>query len=100
MASAKLPIRPIGGKVLVKPDAEEKETASGLLISSTSKEKPQTGVIAALGEGKRDKEGKKIDWNVEVGQKVAFKKYSPDEFEFDGEKYLIMNEEDILGVIN
>lgn len=97
---ASLPLTPIGGKILVKPEAEASETASGILIASSSKnEKPQMGMVLAVGEGKRDKEGNLIPFYVKVGQKVAFKKYSPDEFEIDGEDYLIMNEEDVLAVV-
>jgi chaperonin GroES len=99
---AKLPIQPIGGRILVMPEAEAKETPSGLIISTNSKgEKPQIGSIVALGEGKKDKDGKLVAFSshLKVGAKVAFKKYSPDEFEFDGETYLIMDEDAILGVI-
>ena len=98
---AKLPIKPIGGNILVKPIEEDSTTTpSGLVISTNSKnEKPQVGEIVALSTGRVDADGKKLDWNIKVGQQVAFKKYSPDEFEFDEEKYLIMREEDILGIV-
>ncbi len=102
MAKANLPITPIGGNILVKPIQEDNSTtASGLIVSTSSKgEKPQVGEIIALGTGKLDKDGKKMEWNVKVGQKVAFKKYSPDEFEFDDVSYLMMREDDILGILN
>lgn len=102
MAKEKLPIKPIGGNILVKPTEEDNTTTpSGLVISTSNNknEKPQVGEIIALGTGRKDKDGKDLPWNVEVGQKVAFKKYSPDEFEFSDESYLIMREEDILGII-
>ncbi len=101
MASTKLSIQPLGGNVLVEPLEPETTTASGIVIAATAKgEKPQQGKIAALGTGKLDKDGKKLDWNVKVGDKVLFRKYSPDEVEMDGKTYLVMKEEDILAVIS
>lgn len=98
----KTPIQPIGGRILVQPEAEAKETPSGIIIATSNKgEKPQMGKIIAMGGGKRDKEGNLIPFSSElkVGAKVAFKKYSPDEFEIEGESFLIMDEDAILGVI-
>lgn len=96
-----LPLKPIGGKILVQPKPEETTTASGLVISSTAKgEKPQQGTVVALGSGKRDKDGKALEWEVKVGDEVLFKKYSPDEVELGSDKYLIMEESDILAVLN
>ncbi|MBE0573690.1 co-chaperone GroES [Candidatus Dojkabacteria bacterium] len=94
-------IKPIGEYILVEPLEEEEKTASGLLIQSSGKgERPQRGKIAALGTGKRDDSGKLIDFNVEVGQEVLFKKYAPEDIELDGKSYLLMKESDILAVIN
>ncbi len=102
MAKSKdLPLKPIGGGILVKPEAQEETTASGLVISSSAKEeKPQKGTVLALGTGKLDKDGKSLPWNVKEGDVVFFKKYSPDEIEVDGESYLIMDEADVLAVFN
>lgn len=101
MASTNLPIKPIGASILVKPEAPEEVTKSGLVIASSASagERPQRGEVIALGTGKLDEKGNKMPFNVEVGQKIVFKKYSPDEIELDGEKYLIMQEEDILAVL-
>lgn len=100
MAATKLPLKPIGGNILVKPDKAEEVTQSGLVIAaSKNEEKAQKGEIIALGTGKVDKDGKKEPFNVEVGQRVIFKKYSPDEVEVDNVKYLIMQEDDILAVL-
>lgn len=102
MATAeKLPIKPIGANILVKPEAPEEVTKSGLVIasSSSSNDRPQRGEIIAVGTGKLDEKGNKLPFNVEVGQKIVFKKYSPDEIELDGAKYLIMQEEDVLAVL-
>lgn len=99
--AAKLPLKPIGGKILVKPKEEEDTTPSGLVIAASARgEKPQQGEILALGTGKRDKDGQEIAFSVQEGDQVFFKKYSPDELEVDGETYLVMDEEDILAVLN
>lgn len=101
MAKSKLPIKPIGANILVKPVEEDSSTTpSGLIVSTSAKnERPQIGEILALGTGRLDKDGNKLPWNVSVGQKVVFKKYSPDELEVEDESYLIMKEEDILGIL-
>lgn len=101
MANSKLAIKPLGGNVLVEPLEPETTTQSGIVIAASAKgEKPQQGTVVALGTGKLDKDGKKLEWNVAVGDKVLFRKYSPDEVETDGKTYLIMKEEDILAVMN
>lgn len=97
--SEKQNIKPIGGNILVRPLDEEEKTASGLILQTSGKEKPQKGEIVALGTGKKDKEGKEIPWSVTVGDTVLFKKYSPEEIEVNGQNYLIMQEDDILAVI-
>lgn len=98
--ASKAPIQPIGNYILVKPKEQETTTPSGLVLSaSTSKEKPQIGEVIALGTGKTDKDGKKVEWNVKVGDEVLFRKYSPDEFEWEGTTYLVMKEEDVMAVI-
>lgn len=92
-------LQPIGGNILVKPEAEQK-TASGIVIPDTvDKEKPQRGKVITLGTGKLNEKGEKLAFNVKVGDTVMFKKYSPDELEVDGEDYLIMEESDILAII-
>jgi len=98
MAKAKL--TPIGGNILVKPVVSDKVTLSGIVLPDTvDKEKPQKGEVVSLGSGKLTEDGKKIAFNVKVGDIVIFKKYSPDEIEIDGEDYLIMDENAILGVL-
>lgn len=93
-------IRPIGGYILVKPAKEEEKTASGLILQQSAKgERPQKGEIVSLGTGAKDDSGKEIPFNVKPGDKVMFKKYSPEEIEIDGEQYLIMKEADILAVM-
>ncbi len=98
--AAKSKVKPLGANILVEPLSEEKKTDSGIVLPDTvDKEKPQKGKIIALGTGKMTESGKKVSFNVKVGDIVIFKKYSPDELEIDDKEYLIMTEDDILGVI-
>ncbi|HRZ84502.1 co-chaperone GroES [Candidatus Dojkabacteria bacterium] len=92
-------ITPIGSRVLVSPDKVDEKTTGGLILPPTSTEdqKPETGIIVKLGEGKI--KGKQMEFNVKVGDRVYFKKYSPDELEIDGEKFLLLDAGDILAVI-
>ncbi len=97
---ADIKVKPLCGRVLVKPLEKEEVTSSGLIIPDTAeKEKPQQGVIVALGTGKINEEGKKIDFSVKVGDTVLFKKYSPDEVTVDEIDYLVIEEDDILAVV-
>ncbi|MFH1547667.1 MAG: co-chaperone GroES [bacterium] len=100
MSKKKISVVPLGGRVLVKPLEKEETTESGLIIPDTAeKEKPQQGEIIALGTGKIADDGKKIDFNVKVGDKIMFKQYAPDELEIEGDTYLVLEESDILAVI-
>jgi chaperonin GroES len=99
MSKDKLNIKPVGEYILVEPVEEAETTTSGLIMQTSSKgERPQKGKIIALGSGKRDESGKLVAFNVEVGQTVLFKKYSPEDIEMDGKKYLLMKESDILAI--
>lgn len=93
-------IRPLGDRVVVEPIEQEEVTSSGLYLPETAKEKPQQGVILAAGLGRRDDDGKRIDMDVKVGDKILFAKYAGTEVKMDGKKLLIMKEADILGVID
>lgn len=96
---AKLKVKPLGGRVLVKPLEDEEVTDSGLIIPATAeKEKPQQGEVVVLGKKISD-EGKELPFGVEVGDVVLFKKYAPDEIEVDGVEYLVIDESDILAVV-
>ncbi len=100
MAKKAATLKPIGGNILVKPVAEEKVTESGIVLPDTvSQEKPQKGEVIALGTGRLDESGKKLPFNVKVGDVVIFKKYGPDEVMVEDEEYLIMEETDILAII-
>jgi chaperonin GroES len=92
-------LRPLQDRILVKRIEEESKTAGGIFIPDTAKEKPQKGEIVAVGKGKKTEEGKIIPLDVKVGDKVLFGKYSGTEIKVEGQEYLIMREDDILGVM-
>jgi chaperonin GroES len=91
-------IQPLADRVVVKAQAAEEKTASGLFIPDTAKEKPQKGTIVAVGPG-RVENGTKIDMTVKAGDTVLYGKYSGTEITIDDEEYLIMRESDILGIV-
>ncbi|MAS34995.1 MAG: co-chaperone GroES [Anaerolineaceae bacterium] len=93
-------LRPLGDRLLIEP-AEQEETFAGgqLVLPETAKEKPQQGTILAAGAGRRDDDGKRIDMDVKVGDRVLFAKYAGTEIKLDGKKLLIMKESDILGIV-
>ena len=92
-------IKPIGDRVLIKPLEEKEVKKGGIIIPDSAKEKPQEGEVVALGTGKRDDEGKLIAFTVKKGDKVLISKYGGTEVKVSGETYLIMREDDILGII-
>jgi len=96
---ANVNIKPLGDRVLVKPLDEKEVVKGGIIIPDTAKEKPQEGTIAAVGTGKRDDSGKLIEFTVKIGDKVLISKYGGTEVKVDGESYLIMREDDILGIV-
>src|ERR1700761_6681730 len=96
---AKVNVRPLGDRVLVKPLEAGETKKGGIIIPDTAKEKPQEGEVVALGTGKRDDEGKLIAFTVKAGDKVLISKYGGTEIKLEDTSYLIMREDDILGVI-
>ena len=92
-------IRPLNDRVLVKRLEEEVMTKGGIIIPDSAKEKPAEGEIVAVGNGRLDDKGKRVAVELKVGEKVLFSKYGGTEVKLDGEDYLIMREDDILGVI-
>ncbi|MBK8871085.1 MAG: co-chaperone GroES [Elusimicrobia bacterium] len=96
----KVKIRPLGDRVVVKPMDKEKQERGGLIIPDTAKEKPQEGEIVAAGKGKTTDDGKLIPMDVKVGDKILYGKYSGTEIKIDGDEYLIMHQEDILGIFD
>lgn len=93
-------IRPLYDRIVVKRIEEQADkTASGLFIPDSAKEKPQEGEVVAVGQGKRADDGKLIPLDVKVGDRILFGKYSGSDIKSDGEEYLIMREDEVLGVI-
>ncbi len=92
-------LRPLQDRIIVKRLEEETKTAGGILIPDTAKEKPQQGEVVAVGKGKVTEDGKTIPMDVKAGDRVLFGKYSGTEIKLDGQDYLIMREDDILGVL-
>ncbi|MDD2336036.1 MAG: co-chaperone GroES [Geobacteraceae bacterium] len=92
-------LRPLQDRIIVKRLEEESMTAGGLYIPDTAKEKPQKGEIVAVGKGKITEAGKVIPVDLKVGDTVLFGKYAGTEIKIDGVDYLIMREDDILGVV-
>jgi chaperonin GroES len=92
-------VRPLGDRVLVQPIEETEVKKGGIIIPDTAKEKPQEGEVVALGTGKRDDDGKKIEFTVKAGDKVLISKYGGTEIKIEDVSYLIMREDDILGIL-
>jgi chaperonin GroES len=92
-------IRPLHDRIIVERLEEETKTAGGLIIPDTAKEKPQQGKIIAVGKGKKTEDGKVLALDVKVGDKVLFGKYAGTEIKVEGNEYLMMREDDILGVV-
>ena len=95
-------IIPLADRVVVKPIVVDNgaATASGIIIPDTvNKEKPEQGIVIAVGEGRMTDDGKVLPMNVKVGDKVLFSKYGPDEVTIDDEEYFILNESSILAII-
>lgn len=95
---ANVNVTPLNDRILVKRVDEEEKTAGGIFIPDSAKEKPQRGEIVAAGNGKLTEDGKKIPLTVKVGDKVLFGKYSGTELKLDGVEYLMMREDDVLGI--
>ena len=92
-------IRPLHDRVIIKRLESERTTASGLVIPDNAAEKPDQGEVVAVGPGRRDEAGKLIEMGVKVGDRVLFGKYSGQSVKIDGEEFLVMREEDIMGVL-
>ncbi|MBV9710655.1 MAG: co-chaperone GroES [Ktedonobacteraceae bacterium] len=92
-------IQPVGDRVVVKPAAREEVTRSGIVIPDTAKEKPQEGVVIAVGNGRLLDNGDRSPIDVHEGDRVLFAKYGGTEFKLDGEEYLVLKENDILAII-
>jgi len=92
-------IRPLGERVVVKPLPSEERTKGGIVLPDTAKEKPQEGVVIAVGSGKILETGQRVPIDLKPGDRILFSKYAGNEVKIDDVEYLIMREADILGVI-
>ncbi|MDQ6620942.1 MAG: co-chaperone GroES [Pseudomonadota bacterium] len=92
-------IRPLHDRVIVKRIEEEKKSAGGIVIPDTAAEKPSQGEVCAVGPGKIDDNGRTLTMGVKVGDRVLFGKYSGQEFRLEGQDYLHMREDDIIGIV-
>ncbi|HOK07148.1 MAG TPA: co-chaperone GroES [Syntrophales bacterium] len=92
-------VKPLHDQVLLKRVGGDEKTPGGIIIPDTAKEKPQQGEIVAVGPGRTDREGKRIPMEVKEGDRVLFGRYAGTELKIDGEEYLMMREDDILGVL-
>jgi chaperonin GroES len=92
-------LKPLQDRILVQRVEEEKTTKGGIIIPDTAKEKPAEGKVIAVGSGKVADDGKRITMEIKVGDRILFGKYAGTEVKIEGEEYLIMREDDVLGVI-
>ncbi len=92
-------LRPLQDRILVQRVEEENKTKGGIIIPDTAKEKPAEGKVVAAGNGKVGDDGKRVPLELKTGDRILFGKYSGTDVKVDGEEYLIMREDDVLGVI-
>ncbi len=92
-------IRPLHDRVVIKRLAEEEKSKGGIIIPDSAKEKPAEGEVIAVGKGKKNEDGSVAPLDVKKGDKILFSKYAGTEIKIDGEDYIIMREDDILGVV-
>ena len=93
-------IRPLYDRIVVKRIEERETTRTGIVIPDSVKEKPQEGEVMAIGRGKRLDDGKMVALDVRVGDRILFAKYSGNDIKLDGIEYIIMREDDVLGVLD
>jgi len=93
-------LKPLGDRVIIKQDEVETVTASGILLASTTQEKPQRGIVIAVGEGRLDNNGNLVKPGVKVGDSVIYGKYGGTEVNIDGEEFLILRADDIYAIFD
>ena len=92
-------MRPLGDRVVLKPVEREEKTKSGIVLPDTAREKPQEGIVEAVGTGRILDNGQKVPMELSVGDKVLYAKYAGNEFKLDDVEYLIISEKDVLAVV-
>jgi chaperonin GroES len=93
-------IKPLGDRVLIRAIEESEQVKGGIIIPDSAKEKPQEAEVVALGTGKKDDNGKVIEFSVKVGDRVIVSKYGGTEVKFDEQEYSLVREDDILGIVS
>ena len=93
-------IRPLYDRIVVKRIEEQETIRGGIIIPDSAKEKPQEGEVMAVGKGKRLEDGKLVPLDVQVGDRILFGKYSGSDIKLDGDEYLIMREDEVLGILD
>lgn len=94
-------LKPLSDHLIVKPVQGDQKTKSGIVLPDTiDKEKPERGEVIAVGEGRVLDNGNRLPMSVKVGNKILFKKYSPDEIKVDGEEYLVLSESDVMAILD
>ena len=93
-------VRPLGDRLIVEPAEQAEQTASGIILPETAKEKPQEGTVIAVGPGRRDEDGDRVPMDVSEGDRVLYAKYAGTEVKLEGDKkVLILKESDILAIV-
>jgi chaperonin GroES len=92
-------LKPLGDRVVIKPTEQEEQTAAGIFLPETAKEKPQQGKVVAAGPGARKETGERITMDVQVDDTVLYAKYAGTTIKLDGQEYLILKETDILAIV-
>lgn len=92
-------LKPLGDRIVVEPVEQEEQTALGIFLPETAKEKPQQGKVIAAGPGARKENGERIVMDVKVGDKVLYARYAGTNIKLDGKEYLILKESDVLAVV-
>ena len=92
-------LKPLGDRLLVKPIEQEEQTATGIFLPETAKEKPQQGKVEAAGPGSRKEDGERIAMDVAVGDKVLYAKYAGTSIKLEGQQFLILKESDVLAIV-
>jgi chaperonin GroES len=92
-------LKPLGDRVVVKPVEREERTKSGIVLPDTAKEKPQEGIVEAVGSGRLLDNGTKVPMELQVGDKILYAKYAGNEFKVEEIEYLIISEKDVLAIV-
>ncbi|MBU6350398.1 MAG: co-chaperone GroES [Chloroflexi bacterium] len=92
-------LKPLGDRIVVEPAEQEEQTALGIFLPETAKEKPQQGKVIAAGPGARKENGERIEMDVKVGDRVLYARYAGTSIKLDGKEYLILKESDVLAIV-